>query len=325
MTYEQIDKKRKSIGSVVLFDIIMGIITLASFAVSIVSDYVKVGFDFSFLMSFSYWATLIANNVVNIAMCIAFRSVMRDRESRINGELVSMKSDIETAKRFIYQNNHNKELKKFVDERNAERKFKMYVEQIKRKADKSKARKTIDKYKAKLQYENDRAQPRPWCIAKYQQIILKNTAEYNAILSKLQTAREDSVWKHVKGYRPIRTAILFSTAEKIADNTADNYEVNNAKEFAYFFVKKIVFMLLFTTFLGTLVPQGFVFDYTLLWSTAVKIFWGAMSLYAGGSSGVEYIRQVLVPAVNGRTDFLQQFVETLPKKDGETLPQKENA
>ena len=46
MTYEQVDKKRKNIGSVVLFDIIMGIITLASFSVSIISDYVKVGFDF---------------------------------------------------------------------------------------------------------------------------------------------------------------------------------------------------------------------------------------------------------------------------------------
>lgn len=317
MTYEQIDKKRRSIGSVVLFDIIMGVITLASFAVSIVSDYVKVGFDFSFLLSFSYWAGLIANNIINIAMCIAFRSVMRDRESRLNGELVSMKNNIETVRKFVYNNNHNKELKQFVDERNAERKFKMYVEQIKRKADRSKAKKRIDKYKQKLEYEKESKQPRPWRIAKYEKIITKNTAAYNAILAKLQTAREDSVWKYVKGYRPIRTAILFSTAEKIADNTADNYEVNSAKEFAYFFVKKVVFMLLFITFLGTLVPQGFVFDYTLLWSTAVKVFWGAMSLYTGGSSGIEYIRQVLIPAVNGRVDFLQQFVETLPKKANE--------
>lgn len=319
MTYEQIDKKRKNIGSVVLFDIIMGIITLASFSVSIISDYVKVGFDFSFLLSFSYWAGLIANNIINIAMCVAFRSVMRDRESRLNGELVKMKGDIESAKRYIYQNNHNKELKQFVDERNAERKFKMYVEQIKRKADKSKARKNVDKYATKLQYEKESKNPRPWVIAKYEKIILKNKSEYNGMLAKLQTAKEDSVWKRVKGYRPIRTAILFSTAEKIADNTADNYEVNNAKEFAYFFVKKIVFMLLFTTFLGTLVPQGFVFDYTLLWSTAVKVFWGSMSLYAGGSSGIEYIRQVLVPAVNGRVDFVQQFLETLPKKSSEQM------
>ena len=131
------------------------------------------------------------------------------------------------------------------------------------------------------------------------------------MLKKLDTARADSEWKRVKGYRPIRIAILFSTAERISDHTADNYEVNNAKEFWFFFVQKIVCLLLFSTFLGTLVPQDFAFNYGLLWSTANKVFWGAANLYAGGQSGVEYVRQVLVPAVKGRVDFIQQACETL--------------
>lgn len=73
-------------------------------------------------------------------------------------------------------------------------------------------------------------------------------------------------------------------------------------------------MLIFASFLGTLIPQGFAFDYSLLWGTANKIFWGAMSLYAGGSAGVEVVRQVLLPAVIGRADFLQCFSESLPKE-----------
>lgn len=314
MTLAETERKSKGIGSSVLFGLIMGVITLASFVVSIVSDYVKVGFDFSFLQSFSYWANLIANNVINIALCIVFRSVMRDREKRVNNELAIASNDITQAQRYIYANGCDGDFKEYVDNCNAERKYKMYCDALRRKIDRTFAKRRIDKYSTKINYERERAKPNPKKLRRYERILQKNTAKYNGMLQKLETAREDSAWKKVKGYRPIRIGILFSTAEKMSDHTAENYEVNNAREFWYFFVKKIVCMLLFATFIGTLIPQGFEFNYALLWNTATKIFWGAMSLYTGGQAGVEYVRQVLIPAVKGRVDFIQRFAEKVERK-----------
>lgn len=319
MTLAETEKKKNSIGNTVLFSLIMAVLTVASFVVSIVSDYVKVGFDFSFLASFSYWANLIANNIINIALAIVFRSVMLDRERRTNYELTAASVDITQAQKFIYSSKKDGAFRVYVDKVNAERKYKMYCDILKRKIDRSRAKKKIDLYNTKIGYEKEKSKPDPEKLKKYENAIKKYTAQYNTMLKKLDTAREDSEWKKVRGYRPIRVAILFSTAEKMSDHTAENYEVNNAKEFWFFFFKRVVCLLLFSTFLGTLVPQGFEFNYGLLWSTANKVFWGAMSLYMGGQSGVEYVRQVLIPAVKGRVDFIQQACETLENTDKTVL------
>lgn len=315
MTLAETEKKKNSIGNTVLFSLIMAVLTVASFVVSIVSDYVKVGFDFSFLASFSYWANLIANNIINIALAMVFRSVMLDREKKINGELIMYKTSIENIQKYIFNNHYNNALKAYVDERNAERKYKMYCEYLKNKANTSRAKKRMDAYTTKYEYEKRKAKPNKHRLEFYKEEIERNKTKYETLLSKLETAKEDCAWVKVRGYRPIRTEVLFSTADRIRDNSAENYEVNNAREFIYFFMKKIVFVLLFSTFLGTLVPQGFEFNYGLLWSTANKVFWGAMSLYTGGSSGVEMVQQVLIPAVSGRTSFLWQFKDTIEKDE----------
>ncbi len=312
MTAAEMERRGKKIGSIVIFDIIMGIIVLASFMVRVVSDYVKTGFNFEILLSFSYWATLIADNVINIAMSIVFRSLMIDREKRFNETFNKFKGSIEDMQKFIYSNSYDNTLKEYVDKTNADRKYTLYYNMLKHKADKSFAKKQLDRLYVKKKYEEDKRQPNKAKIERIENKIRKYNVKYNVLLQKLAAAREESVWRKVRGYRPIKTVVLFSGADKISDNIAENYEVNSGKEFAFFFLKKVVFLLIFASFLGTLVPEGFLFDYTMLWGTANKIFWGAMSLYAGGSAGVEYVRQVLVPAVKGRVDFLQQFSETLP-------------
>lgn len=319
MTLGEVDRKRKSIGNTVLFTLIMAILTVASFVVNIISDYVKVGFDFEFLFSFSYWANLIANNIITIGLCIVFRSVMLDRERRQNEEVLRANTDITQAQRLIYAGKKDTAFRAYVDKTNADRKFTMYVNELKRKIDHSRTKKRMDKLTSKIGYENDRPDKDERKLAKLKNDLAKCTAEYNAMLKKLDTAREDSEWKKVKGYKPIRVGILFSTAERMSDRTADNFEINNAKEFWFFFLQRIVCMLLFSTFLGTLIPQGFEFNYGMLWSTANKIFWGAMALYAGGQSGVDYVRQVLVPAVKGRVDFIQQAIEGLEITDNKNL------
>ena len=312
MTFAEADKQRKNIGSTVLFSLIMAIIVLAGFVVSIVSDYVKTGFDFSFLKTFSYWANLIGNNIINIGLCVSFRSVMRDREKRCNTDLLSANADITQAQRFIYSSKQDTAFREYLDKVNAERKYKMYCDTIKRKIDRSRTKKKIDHFSTQIGYEKEKAKPNAEKLRYLENALKKYQAKYVVMLKKLETAREDSEWKKVRGYRPIRQAVLFSTAEKMSDRGAENYEVNSAREFLFFLAKKIVWLLFFSVFLTSLVPEGFVFNYTLLWNTANKIFWGAMSLYTGGQSGVEYVRQVIVPAVKGRVDFIQQACETLP-------------
>lgn len=324
MTVAELNRQGRKIGNGVLFNLIMGVIILASAGVSVISDYVQVGFDFSFLASFSYWAKLLADNVINMAMAIVFRSIMRDREKKINSELNMYKTSIENIQKYVFDRGYNNALKAYVDERNAERKYKMYSEHLKNKANTSRAKKRMDAYTTKYEYEKRKAKPNRYRLEFYKEQIERNKTKYESILSKLETAKEDCAWVKVRGYKPIRTEVLFSTADKIRDNNAENYEVNNAREFIYFFMKKIVFVLLFATFLGTLVPQGFEFNYTLLWSTANKIFWAAMSLYAGGSSGVEMVQQVLIPAVSGRTSFLGQFKETIEKNENTLLQISKN-
>ena len=325
MTAKEIGEKRKSVGSTVMFNLIMALIVVVSFAYDIISDYVNFGFDAERLASAAFWIELATNNAIRIALCLTFREVMIDNETRGNALVDRRTKDIEKAHGVIAGHKLQTEFEGYVETQNTERKFRIYEAQVKAKLDKSKHKKRIEKYSCSIKCEEAKAKPSEKKLDNLRAKKKKAEIYYEKQCEKLKSARYDSEWKKVKGYKPIKATTILSTVDASKRSVDENnYETHKGQETALFISTKVLFIVVLFVFVGSLVPYGKVFDITLLWNTAVKVLFGAISLYLGGSNGVEYVRKVVVPVLLARANFLLKFLETKNIKDEKSEDKTDN-
>lgn len=322
MTLKELNDKKRSLGSTVLFNLIMALIVVVSFAYDILSDYVNFGFDAERLRSAAFWIELATNNAIRIALCLSFREVMIDNEMRINRLVEKRTNDIETAHGLIAINKLQTTFEEYVVDLNKERKFRLYESQLKAKLEKSKHKKTMEKMSCEIKCEEAKKKPSQKKLDRYLSKYKRAEIYFEEQQKKLETAKEVSEWKKVKGYKAIKPTTILSTIDT-SKNSVDenNFETRKSQETVLFISTKVVFVVILFVFVGSLIPYGKAFEISLLWNTAVKILFGAISLYLGGSNGVEYVRKVVVPVLLARANFLLKFLELkkveAPKKKQE--------
>lgn len=310
MTLKELNEKKKSLGSTVLFNLIMALIVVVSFAYDILSDYVNFGFDADRLRSAAFWIELATNNAIRIALCLTFREVMIDNEMRVNRLVEKRAHDIETAHGVIASNKLQTDFEEHVADLNKERKFKHYEAQVKADLEKSKYKRAMEKLSCEIKCEEAKTKPSDKKLDSLKSKYKRAEIFFEGQQKKLATAREDSEWKKVKGYKAIKPTTILSTVDT-SKNSVDenNFETRKGQETALFVSTKVVFIVILFVFVGSLIPYGKAFEISLLWNTAVKILFGAISLYLGGSNGVEYVRKVVVPVLLARANFLLKFLE----------------
>lgn len=310
MTLKELNEKKKSLGSTVLFNLIMALIVVVSFAYDILSDYVNFGFDADRLRSAAFWIELATNNAIRIALCLSFREVMIDNEMRINRLIEKRTKDIETAHGVIASNKLQTEFEQHIFDLNKERKFRLYEAQLKAKLEKSKYKREMEALSCKIKCEEAKKNPSQKKLDIFYSKHKRAEIYFEGQQKKLETAREVSEWKKVKGYKPIKPTTILSTVDTSKNSVDDNnFETRKSQETVLFVSTKVVFIVILFVFVGSLIPYGKAFEIALLWNTAVKILFGAVSLYLGGSNGVEYVRKVVVPVLLSRANFLLKFLE----------------
>lgn len=310
MTAKEIRDRQKNLGSQVLFNIIMALIVVVSFAYDIISDYINFGFDKTRLMQAAFWIELAVNNSIRIGLCLTFREVMIDNETRVNRNVLKRTKDIEDAHGIIVNAHLQTSLEEYVDEANRNRRFRMYEAIVKKKLDKSRHKKRIAKYDCKIKCEEAKRRPKQKRLDKLRAKLIKATIHYNKQKERLATAREDSEWKKIRHYRPIRMSTLLSTVDESRLGDDDSLETYKARETVLFISTKVMFIIFVFVFAMSLIPYGKTFELSLLWNTAVKLLFGAISLLLGGSNGVEYVQKVVAPVLMSRVTFLLKFLES---------------
>lgn len=231
-------------------NITMGVIIFLITAVYSLFDIVNLKFDISLITTPTYWAILALNTTLVVLFMLSVRQVRKD--NRLNKPDIVQENGkwVKKANQFqIYManlsNGYNKitkyglsdKLDAYLLELNKDKKFKLFQQYYTYK---------LSAVKEKLK-PGDRENPRNKRIKKLVQLEI----EYKR---KLEYKRED-VWKLPFKYRKVTISKLFSSINgKTIDDDETNIDTEEGKDIAHLIVNKILWVVIFGAFTGTLIP-----------------------------------------------------------------------
>lgn len=250
----------------------MGLVVLVAF-ISVLYDYVSVGFDASMFASPAYWVQMITLNAATVLILLSMRGYSKDREFNANEHIARVSGEIDVAYIKLNQLNLNTEFENYVKSVNRERKLKCYTDKLKSAL--SKARRENRKQK---------------------------------ITEKLRTAESDVEFTHVR-YPKVSVSTIFSkTKLKQSDDLILDYQEGRA--IGDLLINKVAglvgFGLFGMSFAGSALKA---FDASLLLASAIKLFQIGLAVYVGMTAGRDFVKGTMLAKLKLRLSFVQQFLE----------------
>lgn len=254
------------------------IIFLLVVFINILSDYISFSFSTAIFADAAYWLNVAVLNTGLIIVIMISRSYAKDKELETNKDYTATQKEIDGAYVEFNKRKLCTEFNKYIDEINFKNKLERYETKLN-----GKLMKTKD--------EERRAE----------------------LKESIKRACDDVKYVCVR-YRKIRVASIFSRTDM---SVRDEYDIDEheARAISKLILNRVLAIVAFSLVFTSVLMSAREFDVVMLYSTALKLFQVATSIYVGLSAGYNYVAGEILPKAKLKLQIIQRFLENRSHND----------
>lgn len=241
--------------------------------INILSDYISFSFSTAIFADAAYWLNVAILNTGLIIVIMVCRSYAKDKELDSNEVYIETQKEIDNAYVEFNKRKLCTEFNAYVGEVNYKNKLEQYVIKLNRKLMKTKDEARIEKFR-----------------------------------EKIERAGDDVKYVRVR-YRKVRVASIFSRTDV---NVKDEYDIDEheARAVSRLILNRVLGIIAFSLVFTSVLMSAREFNVVMLYSTALKLFQVATSVYVGFSSGYDYVVGEILPKSKLKLQIIQRFLES---------------
>ena len=240
--------------------------------INVLSDYISFSFSTAIFSDVAYWLNVVILNTGLIIVIMVCRSYAKDRELESNGDYNETQKEIDDAYVEFNKRKLCTEFNAYIAEVNLKNKLESYVIKLNRK------------------------------------LIRTNDEDLKSELKeKIKRADEDVKYVKVR-YRKVRFASIFSRTDV---NVRDEYDIDEheARAVTKLIINRVLAIIAFSLVFTSVLMSAREFNVVMLYSTALKLFQVATSMYVGFSAGYDYVISEILPKAKLKLQIIQRFIE----------------
>ena len=241
--------------------------------INVLSDYISFSFSTAIFSDVAYWLNVAILNTGLIIVIMVCRSYAKDKELDSNEDYIETQKEIDNAYVEFNKRKMCTEFNAYISEVNYKNKLDKYVNKLNRKLMKS-----------------------------------KDEEERCELKEKIKRAGDDVKYVRVR-YRKVRVASIFSRTDV---NVKDEYDIDEheARAVSKLIVNRVLGIIAFSLVFTSVLMSAREFNVVMLYSTALKLFQVATSMYVGFSSGYGYVVGEILPKSKLKLQIIQRFLES---------------
>lgn len=254
-------------------------IFLLVICINILSDYISFSFSTAIFSDVAYWLNVVILNAGLIIVIMVCRSYAKDKELDSNKDFSETQKEIDNAYVEFNKRKMCTEFNAYVNEINLKNKLDRYIIKLNRKLMKT-----------------------------------KDESRKNELKEMIKRADVDVNYVRVR-YRKVRVASIFSRTDV---NVKDEYDIDEheARAVSKLILNRVLAIIAFSLVFTSVLMSSREFNVVMLYSTALKLFQVATSIYVGISAGYDYVVSEILPKSKLKLQIIQRFLESRTSKEG---------
>ncbi len=246
--------------------------------INILSDYISFSFSTAIFTDAAYWLNVAILNTGLIIVIMVCRSYAKDKEIGSNKEYADTQKEIDGAYVEFNKRKLYTEFNKYICEINFNNKLERYEIKLNRKL-----------------------------------IKAKKEERKNELKELIKRASDDVKYVRVR-YRKLRIASIFSRTDM---NVKDEYDIDEheMRAISKLMLNRVLAILAFSLVFTSVLMSAREFDIVMLYSTMLKLFQVATSIYVGLSAGYNYVAGEILPKTKLKLQIIEKFLESRSNND----------